>query len=465
MDHFSRLPAELQIEIFDHLETSDAKAARVVSKTFRDNATPALFRSLVACARHQALSAYQNVSQHPTYSTYVKEVVFDGRIYSQKIERNIFDYCEAESEVEDVLSPANLLVWSFRWRTTLPDASAQLRWKRYRTLYKEQEDMNANGFLLQSLVRGLKNMQNISSVVFSPNHHTIPVEKENLRGMAPTEHDQRHVNHVDIAPPNHPFRQLIYAIFLTQYTGVRQLVIREPCHDRQLTRFSLFMFTMRNAHDMHAAKYVFRHLLKLDLNIYIPRHDEKVQFPPNIHSVEKSPRKLLANLAELLKTAQDLRHLSVVLPFWLHWTEGGVYLHRQLGLGDRSQFCYLGLGATWPMLHSLNLGNIYATKQDLMDFLARHRDTLKVLKLTSCSMSEGIWSDVVDEVIFNTPMISTFVLDQVDEASDPDWGFMTHMNTAIGRYEGYMHIGANGEREFVSNFLNSPTIRKTRKSK
>lgn len=62
MGLFNRLPAELQIEIFDYLPATDVKAARAVSRTFRDNATPALFRSIVACARYQALGAFQNVS-------------------------------------------------------------------------------------------------------------------------------------------------------------------------------------------------------------------------------------------------------------------------------------------------------------------------------------------------------------------------------------------------------------------
>ena len=62
MGHFTLLPAELQIEIFDYLDATDVKSARAVSRKFRDNATPALFRSIVACARYQALGAFQNVS-------------------------------------------------------------------------------------------------------------------------------------------------------------------------------------------------------------------------------------------------------------------------------------------------------------------------------------------------------------------------------------------------------------------
>src|SRR3712207_1439173 len=106
-------------------------------------------------------------------------------------------------------------------------------------MYKEQEDMSSNGFLMQSLARGLKNMQSVSSIVFSPTHRTIPVEKESLRDMVTTENYPPHVRDDRIAPPDHPFRQLIYAIFVAQYTGIRQLTIRESSRDLLVTRFSL----------------------------------------------------------------------------------------------------------------------------------------------------------------------------------------------------------------------------------
>jgi hypothetical protein len=61
---FYDLPAELQIQISDYLHSADVKSARAVSRKFRDNAAPALYRSIVACERYQALSAFQNVSLH-----------------------------------------------------------------------------------------------------------------------------------------------------------------------------------------------------------------------------------------------------------------------------------------------------------------------------------------------------------------------------------------------------------------
>ena len=81
MGHFTALPAELQIDIFDRLQTVDIKAARAVSRKFRDNATPSLFRSIVACPRYQALGAFQNISLHSIYSGYPREIVFDGTLY------------------------------------------------------------------------------------------------------------------------------------------------------------------------------------------------------------------------------------------------------------------------------------------------------------------------------------------------------------------------------------------------
>jgi hypothetical protein len=100
MARFGSLPAELQIEIFDYLQAVDVKAARAVSRRFRDNATPALFRSIVACPRYQALGAFQNVSLHSVYSGYVKEIVFDGSLYDAELARHDYAYYQAQDCVE-----------------------------------------------------------------------------------------------------------------------------------------------------------------------------------------------------------------------------------------------------------------------------------------------------------------------------------------------------------------------------
>ena len=99
MARFYKLPAELQIQIFDCLHAADIKRARAVSKKFRDNATPALFRSVVACARYQALGALQNVSLHSVYSRYVREIVFDGTMYDVQLAYSDRAYYDAEASL------------------------------------------------------------------------------------------------------------------------------------------------------------------------------------------------------------------------------------------------------------------------------------------------------------------------------------------------------------------------------
>jgi len=113
MGHFAFLPAELQIQIFDYLGTVDVKAARAVSTRFRDNATPALFRGVVACARYQALGACQNVSLHSIYSGYVREIIFDGTVYESNLAYHQCTYQRHEKAAKKFIS---LPRWSERLR-------------------------------------------------------------------------------------------------------------------------------------------------------------------------------------------------------------------------------------------------------------------------------------------------------------------------------------------------------------
>ena len=92
MGQFALLPAELQIKIFGYLGSVDIKAARLVSRDFRDNAAPALFRSIILCPRFRIIRTIEDISMHPAYSNYVKELVFDGTLYSTTVAADIHFY-------------------------------------------------------------------------------------------------------------------------------------------------------------------------------------------------------------------------------------------------------------------------------------------------------------------------------------------------------------------------------------
>jgi hypothetical protein len=77
------LPAELQIHIFSFLERYDVKNVRRVCRKFRDNASPHVFNTALVCTRYRALSVLKLMSLHESYRTYIKELVFDGSVYSR----------------------------------------------------------------------------------------------------------------------------------------------------------------------------------------------------------------------------------------------------------------------------------------------------------------------------------------------------------------------------------------------
>ncbi|CAN9186101.1 unnamed protein product [Alternaria alternata] len=430
MGLFNRLPAELQIEIFDYLPATDVKAARAVSRTFRDNATPALFCSIVACARYQALGAFQNVSLHSVYSGYVREVIFDGTLYDEVLAKDHRCYQRSEQKTDEFNSSS-----FYAMRT---------RWKRYHDLYEEQETMNVDGVLLQSIARGLGNMQNISSIVYSPHQHAIPVERKTLRDLLTRGALPGRLGKNRTTSWDHPFRQLIGAVFMSEYAGIRQLTIEAPREGHSCTELSLEMFRFPESNDLLAVKHLFRRLVRLNFNLSILNTQTRDLHP--LTNIDP-PTRQLENLAKVLGAAQDLRHLSFGILDWKH-------LHEPMWDGgsipeERSIVDFIGLGATWPKLRSLRLEGIYAREQDLCQVITRHKETLRSVIFAKSTLCTGLWIEVVNEVVFNASMITTFVLDNVNEDAGA-WSAQADARTKrmLG-YEGHLVVEKDGDREFV----------------
>lgn len=105
MAHFNSLPAELQIEILSYLDASEVKAARTVSRSFRDTAAPERFKSIVACARYQGLGGFQRIATHPVYGGYIREIVFDGTVFMKNLAWNDDVYLRASLNFKELTTP------------------------------------------------------------------------------------------------------------------------------------------------------------------------------------------------------------------------------------------------------------------------------------------------------------------------------------------------------------------------
>jgi hypothetical protein len=360
-------------------------------------------------------------------------------------------------------------------------------------------------------------MPNISSIVYSPRQHLIPTERKDLRDLLPRGSYQGRDHGSRVTSWNHPFRQLIGAVFLSQYTGIRELTIeRIPDDDEEpSTQFSLRIFTFPDANDVKAGRHLFRHLIRLELNVCLDKPGARAspslghvlgqgpvmmfgnytgvypnpnvpapgllgpnQQPPlvggaavipalippigphpavqavhaaGVHSFgftyrssSKESIQQLQNLTRCLRAAQDIRHLSLSIP---HWSENARDMYGHIFPDGRPIFHSLGLWITWPMLRSLSLEGIHADERDLIDLIKRHRDTLRTLDFSKCSLCTGTWVKVIDEVVENASMITSFTLKEVNDAVR-----IRNLDSDDGeswRYEGHLIVAQNGEREFI----------------
>ncbi|KAH9870329.1 hypothetical protein IAQ61_005803 [Plenodomus lingam] len=426
MASFDCLPAELHLDIFSYLDLSDLKAVRQATRALGHNSSLALFRSIVACARYQGLSAYENVANHPSYSKCVQEIVFDG-----------------SSFVENFAKCADLY---FRAQMNFPelDASSPLygrtRWKRYQMLYQEQQDLKASGVLLQTLKRGLDRMPNVTSVVYSPHARLLSTERKDMRDIVPvgficypTAHSRR-----AYTTPDHAFRYLMEAIFLSNLTSIRRLkvesVLESVWKKEPATEFSSEMFDLPTEAVMQAGRHLFRNLTDIELNMAL-RDFNFEHMRPAAQRTFVPFESRWSNLAELLATAKDLQHLTLDVTMTQFNDDQCLDIKRLL--------YHQSKGQTWAKLQTMSLGGLHARQSDWIDLVKDHSGTLKSLTFRRCRMVSGFWVEVVNEVVCNST-ISSFVLDLVDEP----YLLWAQTDRAQWQYEGHL-VMEDGGRNFV----------------
>jgi hypothetical protein len=325
-------------------------------------------------------------------------------------------------------------------------------------LYNEQEDLKASDVLLQSMARALEWTTNVSSIVYSPHPHLLPPEAKLMRDLVPRDFRlgywvvvimSRNEHHINM---QHPFLQLVGAIYLSQYTGVRELRIEPFRESEPGSPFTIDFFDLPDATHVQAGRHLFRHLERCELNLKIISRDDDTA----IVSSDDGGRSRLAHLSHLLAAADDLRHLAFHIVGWRSTLPSAPFL--ELGPGQ-PVFSRLGLCKTWPKLRSLSLKGVHSEGDDFLDFIKRHKSTLRSLSIQDCALYTGIWADIVDEVVYTT-RISPFVLNMVNEERVPTGSGdgLVHSSQGLDEwlYEGHLEVSQNGERRFVSpNLISS----------
>lgn len=285
--------------------------------------------------------------------------------------------------------------------------------------------MKGDGVLIHTLSRALEWMPNISCITYSPHPHHLPIEATEKKILV-----QRSLSSIPgsvYTASDHPFRQLIAALFLSQFTGIREL--RAEYVGRDITdpgtEFALSIFDLEE-NEMEAAQFVFSGLEKLVLNMAL-RVSNQDTFG-----------EVIGKFTTLLRSATQLQHFHFQPTHW------------KSDVGPQPLFDRLGLATTWPKLQTLSLKGVFATENELTSAIKRHRHTLAKLLFSNFSLLEGTWAEVVDEVVYGT-RIHRFVLDRVNERG------LTHLNYPslstterdLWKYEGRLKVTEDGERSFV----------------
>ncbi|KAF2869862.1 hypothetical protein BDV95DRAFT_547126 [Massariosphaeria phaeospora] len=391
----------------------DLKSVRSVCTSVYATASSDLFRSVVACARYQALGALQKISLHSSYAASVKEIIFDGSVYLEELatHENEYDRAARIPELQHV-DP---------WHK-------HQRYKHYQALYREQEEMRTDGILLHTVSKALDWMPNVSSVVYSPGPRNVPVEAKLMKDLVPrgsAHHNRSYHSHGDLGLLDlYGFYDIVGAICMSQYTGIREFHAEFPESNGAGTKFTLDMFTLPNPTHLEAAKFFFSRLNTIVLKFAI-----------------NSEQGGLRNLNTLLSEAKDLQHMT--MHFDLSWS------HRNISQLDNygRALPRLILGGIWSKLCSLSLKGILTDEQQMMQVISRHKDTLASISLKYCVIASGTWANIMDEVLYNTS-ITSFILDHVQEEF-VGVRRVSHMPAAersSWQYEGQLRLNSNGDR-------------------
>ncbi|OAL50530.1 hypothetical protein IQ07DRAFT_566533 [Pyrenochaeta sp. DS3sAY3a] len=423
---------ELRIEITSYLANTDNKNVRLTCMAYYEAATQHLFRSVLICPRERALVALYHISSRPNLASCVKEIVFDGSLYSDTIASSKDNYYRAENEW------ANGPI-SGHAHPSDPDYS---RWRRYWRLFAEQQGMQIDEGLLRTFAtEALNHFPKIVSIVYSPTPRSIPVEAQDLGGLIPRSFMPG--GESMYSKSDHPFRQLIAAIYWSECVQIREFKVDAGYAYAPGTSFSIDLFRFAETTDRCAYLYFFQNLTKLELNVTMPFLVKRIGAGG---APEDNDVKQVENLARMINSAEKLQCLSLEINPWGVSTDIKLWSRRA-----HTAFRELGLNATWKDLKSLSLLGIGGTEEEFTQIINRHDKTLEAVCFKHCSFKHGFWANIADQVMANTRIVSFGLFYNTDQAMFRKLaGGFSDVERYLLYYCGQLEVVEAGERTFVN---------------
>ncbi|MCJ1386761.1 hypothetical protein MMC17_009887 [Xylographa soralifera] len=384
-------PAELLFVIFGHLDKKDCKAIRLVSTTWSAVVTSQLFDVVHFAIREKELDVFAKLTEHPIISRSVTQLDYDLSRFVTKMsageyvvslvdqiegfliglpEKSIFDGNDEESmELIELVRQASSTPTWWQWLEKSPVVIAGFR--NYTRFAEQQEVLLQTQCYHDILLRGLARLPNLHSIVISNDWQLSGAFKDSVgTTTAPvyfTSLPSAHVwNLLHLYPGNKHESIAVHHPELEALFQALKLV-KAPVDEISFSLFRDTSFIPNSTFELADAKW--EYLLQayqglISLNLHFFGISESFRVLPRIPGSLPLLEKLLINVS------YDVGYLSIGLLFELPFR-------------------------TCPRLHTVWLGRIVTSFQDLRQFL-RTNAQLKTLTFSYLWLFPGIFVDVFD---------------------------------------------------------------------
>ncbi|KAK5138109.1 hypothetical protein LTR08_004804 [Meristemomyces frigidus] len=160
-----------------------------------------------------------------------------------------------------------------------------------------------------------------------------------------------------------------------------------------------------------------------------------VPYPPEVVAVLDVARDIIedGHLHSILSSAVELRDLRLHFPF-------------DQNIMTQTSLVSVFRDTTWKKLRKLQLSQVFANSANVVDFLLRHKATLRELSLYEMELLEGTWESTFMEIAGKLPRLRRIRLrgSFVDESAEWEFGSIPRKFSARGNaIENYILRGGS----------------------
>lgn len=372
----NKLPCETIIEIFSHIEDKcDIASFRCIQRTFAKIGRPFLFGEISIQPTSFSLHALLKISHRRSLATYVKSIT----LHINHISETVLDsYKRTIEKPTPRVSLGTSAQEEMQYRLKLFNFGAS-------ALYDFQKSPDMGSLLIAALAH----LPNLKAVNFadgperlSPINSIRQTNDQTLPGLVP------HLPGFTGSAPDMSFWGEQYS-----FRCFKALIDAAYFNKKRLSSFKAkvliysapFQGEIYNPHIMVRMPNVLQSCREIELTFFTERGGR-----------DNIPDQLKNNLFTVLLTVKKLKKLTLKFGIEMKWAD--VRAPFSVIFGDIH---------TWLSLEELTIAGFGINDNELLEFLKRHRATLRKLSITNCELYTSLWCAVV-KMIKETHQLTSF---------------------------------------------------------